>query len=58
MRLSSHGMAGTSHSCQATHWPSVDHVGSMAKSAPVLSRTGQAPSSPVGTTATSRSSTT
>src|SRR5690348_2466330 len=33
MRLASHGIAGTSHSCHATHAPSGDHVGSKQKSA-------------------------
>ena len=45
-------MSGKSHSCQATDRPSGAQAGSMAQSAPVESRAGQAEPS-VGTTAMS-----
>src|SRR5437868_6430005 len=58
MRLSSHGMAGTSNSSHATVRLSGDHAGSSAKSAPVDSRTGHGPAGDVDATAMSRVSTT
>lgn len=58
MRLSSQGMAGTSHSAQATRLLSGDHAGSKQKSAPAERRTGHGSASASQATATSRPSST
>jgi len=66
IRLASQGMAGPSHSCQATRRPSGDHAGSKAKSGacswppgpagPADRRTGHEPPSTSDATATWRPS--